>query len=69
LIIDKYQKGKKSQLWTYKDNFFFNQEKVMDVQGARKENGVPIIVYPRKPQHNINQKWQIMKVKHLFNHL
>ena len=60
--IDKYKKGEISQLWTFKENFFFNQGKVMDVEGAKKEHAVPIQVYPRKTQDNANQKWQIMKI-------
>merc|ERR1712048_679856 len=62
VIIDKYQKGKMSQLWTFKENFFFNQGKVMDVEGARKEHATPIIVYPRKAQGNANQKFHIMTI-------
>lgn len=47
LYIDQYEEDKVSQLWRYKNNFFFNQGMVIDVPGSSEDAGEVLGLYSR----------------------
>ena len=52
LCIQEYEEGKVSQLWRYKNNYFFNQGMVMDIPWSSDEPGTVLGTYSRHGEDN-----------------